>query len=153
MLPLELVAEPFALGNILMRRHAAIVWHRMRRVLDQAAVLKLLDHRRRGHRTGETFAHVIGRGRSDLEAQPNAMLDQLADRSSGPNFLFRQSVDFSITGVAENNLPLLVEEYDALRQVVDRAPKGLVLSAQPIPTRAGSRPPQPHRRRRLRCEQ
>src|SRR4051812_13925556 len=114
MLPLEFGAEPLALGDILVRRHAATVRHRMRRVLDQAAVLKLLDRGRRSHRTAKTFTYVIGRRRSDLEAQLNAMLDQLADRRSGPNLVFRQTVDLSIKRVAENNLPLVVEEHDPL---------------------------------------
>src|SRR5258708_33515393 len=141
MLPLDLGAEPFALGNILVRRHAAIVRHHMYRVLYEAAVLKLLDRGRRGHRTGEAFAHVIGGSRRDLETQVNAILDQLADRRSGPNLLFRQSVDSSITGVTENTLALGVEEQDALRQIVDRAREYLILPAQPVQAGAGSRAP------------
>src|SRR5450755_4677838 len=55
----------------------------------------------------------------DLESELQAVLDKGADGGPGPDLLGRQSVNFRVPLVAEDDVALAVEDDNSERQVVD----------------------------------
>ncbi len=131
LLPSELVLllqagmEFLALGDVLVGRHPAAAGHRVDGVGDDPSVGEFLDRGVERDVPPDALANVfIGRPR-DFQAELQPVPDQFAGRRARLHLFGREPVHLHVALVAEDDLPLLVEDDNAERQMVDRLFKPL----------------------------
>jgi hypothetical protein len=116
---LEARMQRFALGDVFMGGDAAAVGHRPDRVGDDAAVGEFLHGGVERDVAADPLADVIFRRHPHLEAELEAVTDQVAGQRARLHLFRREPVHLHVALVAEQHFALVIEDDDAERQIVD----------------------------------
>jgi len=118
---LEPRTELFALGNVLVCRHAAAVGQGMDGVGDDSSVGELLDRLLADDRTLGAGADIGAGFSADVQAQFKPMLDQVLDRRSRVHLLGRERVHLTVARIAENDPAVAAKQDDPEPKIVGGA--------------------------------